>query len=64
MLFSNKVGLLATDPDGDFNDTPVANGNGIDATITGIRIKPTGTFAGMSSATPPSCTWTYRVRVE
>jgi hypothetical protein len=64
VLFSNKVGLLTTDPDADFNDTPVADGNGVDATITGIRIKPTGTFAGQSSANPPSCTWTYRVRVE
>lgn len=64
VLFSNKAGLLTTDPDADFNDTPVADGNGVDASITGVRLKPTGTFAGQNAANPPSCTWTFRVRVE
>jgi len=40
------------------------NAFNVDPAVDGLRILPTGTFVGQSAATAPSCTWTYRVRVE
>lgn len=40
------------------------NAFNVDPAVDGLRIAPTGPFAAQSAATAPSCTWTYRVRVE
>ena len=45
-------------------DIPTANGNGVDPAVTHLRIRPKGVFVGQSSATPPSCVWSFRARVE
>lgn len=63
-LYSNDGAVTVTSADALYAYTPTPNGNGVDAAVTAIRIKPNGTFAAQSSATAPSCTWRYRVRVE
>ncbi len=64
VLYSKTVGVLTTDPDTSYAATVTPDGNGVDAAVTAIRIKPSGTFAAQSAPTAPSCTWRYRVRVE
>ena len=44
--------------------SPTADVNGVDAAVTNLRIKPTGSFAGASAAGQPSCIWTFRTRVK
>jgi len=63
-LYSTIIGVTAGSPDTSFTATPVADGNGVDSSITAVRIKPSGTFVGQSAPTAPSCTWRYRVRVK
>lgn len=47
-----------------YNASPTPDGNGVASTVTALRIAPTGVFAGASAAGNPSCSWTFRVRVE
>jgi len=59
VAFSNNNGATWT-------YTPVANANGVDPNVTNIRINPKGTFAGdlTPGAPSPSCTASFRVRIE
>jgi uncharacterized repeat protein (TIGR01451 family) len=59
VAFSNDNGATWT-------YTPVANGNGVDPNVTNVRINPKGTFAGdpVAGAPSPSCTASFRVRIE
>jgi uncharacterized repeat protein (TIGR01451 family) len=56
--FSNTVGGVAP-----FTYTPVADANGFDAAVTGVRIAPSGTFAA-AGAGNPSFTIRFRVKVK
>jgi uncharacterized repeat protein (TIGR01451 family) len=44
--------------------TPVANGNGVDPAVTGLRIAPSGAMAAASGANQPSFAVEFRVRVR
>jgi len=44
--------------------TPVADGNGVDAAVTNIRVKPTGTFSSASGPNQPSFTLRFQVMVK
>jgi hypothetical protein len=46
--------------------TPVANANGVDPNVTNLRVNPKGTFAGdpTPGAPSPSCTASFRIRIE
>jgi uncharacterized repeat protein (TIGR01451 family) len=57
--FSNNGGATYT-------YTPVPNGSGVDPNVTHLRINPKGTFAGdpVAGAPSPSCTASFRVRIE
>ncbi len=59
LSFSNNGGAT-------YNYTPVPNGNGVDPTVTHLRINPKGTFAGdpVAGAPSPICTMSFRVRIE
>jgi hypothetical protein len=59
VAFSNDGGAT-------YSYTPVPNANGIDPNVTNLRINPKGTFAGDPVAGPPSpsCTASFRVRIE
>ena len=59
VAFSNDNGTTWT-------YTPVPNANGVDPNVTNLRINPKGTFAGdPTPGTPsPSCTASFRVRIE
>ena len=59
VAFSNDGGVTYT-------YTPVPNGNGVDPNVTHLRINPKGTFAGdpVVGAPSPSCTASFRVRIE
>jgi uncharacterized repeat protein (TIGR01451 family) len=47
-----------------YNYTPVANGNGVDPAVTGLRIAPSGAMAAASGANEPSFSVEFRVRVR
>jgi uncharacterized repeat protein (TIGR01451 family) len=57
--FSNDGGAT-------YSYTPVPNGSGVDPNVTHLRINPKGTFAGdpVPGAPSPSCTASFRVRIE
>jgi uncharacterized repeat protein (TIGR01451 family) len=57
--FSNDGGAT-------YSYTPVPNGSGVDPNVTHLRINPKGTFAGdpVAGAPSPSCTASFRVRIE
>jgi uncharacterized repeat protein (TIGR01451 family) len=59
VAFSNNNGAT-------WNYTPVPNANGVDPNVTNLRINPKGTFAGdpTPGAPSPSCTASFRVRIE
>jgi len=61
VTYSNQPGGAAP-----YSYTPTANGNGVDPNVTNLRINPKGTFAGdPTPGTPsPSCTASFRVRIE
>lgn len=63
-LYSNNGAVTVTSADALYGYTPTADGNGVDSAVTAIRIKPSGTFAAQTTATPPSCSWRFRVRVK
>ncbi|MEO1573965.1 MAG: hypothetical protein AAFU65_03305 [Pseudomonadota bacterium] len=49
---------------GPFNYTPVPDGDGFDPAVTGIEIRPQGTFVGTNNAaTPTNFSLNFRVRV-
>lgn len=43
---------------------PVADADGFDGNVTGVRITPTGTFNGASAAGVPAFTVRFRVRID
>jgi uncharacterized repeat protein (TIGR01451 family) len=43
---------------------PVANGNGVDPAVTGLRVAPTGAMAAAAGANQPSFTVEFRIRVR
>jgi uncharacterized repeat protein (TIGR01451 family) len=47
-----------------FNYTPVADGQGFDTLVTGIRIAPGGAMAGATLTSQPSFTLTFTARVR
>ncbi|MBI5971264.1 MAG: DUF11 domain-containing protein [Deltaproteobacteria bacterium] len=47
-----------------FTYTPVPDVAGYDALVTGVRINPTGTFAGASSAPYPNFSFYFKVKVK
>ncbi len=47
-----------------FTYTPVPDGNGYDANVRAIRVRPSGTFAGASAASTPSFELRFRTRVK
>jgi hypothetical protein len=47
-----------------YNYTPIANGNGVDPAVTGLRIAPSGAMAAASGANEPSFSVEFRVRVR
>ena len=55
VTYSSQVGGGAP-----YTYTPIANANGVDPSVTGIRIAPTGTMAGATVAGQPS----FRVRFQ
>ena len=57
---------FSSDGGATFTYTPVANANGVDPNVTHVRINPKGTFAGdpVAGAPSPSCTASFRVRIE
>ena len=55
VTYSSQVGGGAP-----FTYTPIANANGVDSRVTGIRIAPTGTMAGATAAGQPS----FKVRFQ
>lgn len=57
--YSNQPGGVAP-----FTYIPVPDANGFDSAVTGVRIAPTGTFAGATGASVPSFTARFRVRVR
>jgi len=59
VAFSNNNGATWT-------YTPVANANGVDPNVTNVRINPKGVFSGdpAPGAPSPSCTASFRVRIE
>jgi uncharacterized repeat protein (TIGR01451 family) len=59
VTFSNQPGGTAP-----YSYTPVANGNGVDPAVTGLRIAPSGTMAAASGANEPSFSVEFRVRVR
>jgi hypothetical protein len=63
-LYSKTVGVTVTDPDTSYAASVTADGNGVDSAVTAIRIKPSGTFVGITGATAPSCSWRFRARVR
>jgi uncharacterized repeat protein (TIGR01451 family) len=44
--------------------TPTADGNGVDAAVTNIRVRPTGTFSSASGPNQPSFILRFQVRVK
>ncbi|HBA88248.1 MAG TPA: hypothetical protein DCZ75_09750 [Geobacter sp.] len=57
--FSNQAGGGAP-----YGYTPSPDGNGFDANVTGVRINPSGTFAGASGGNDATFSLTLRVRVK
>jgi uncharacterized repeat protein (TIGR01451 family) len=57
--FSNQPGGGAP-----YSYAPVANGNGVDPSVTGLRIAPTGAMAAAAGASQPSFSVEFRVRVR
>jgi uncharacterized repeat protein (TIGR01451 family) len=58
VTYSNQPGGGAP-----YNYTPVPDANGCDATVTGLRVAPTGMMNGATLAGNPSFTVRFRVRV-
>ena len=59
VTYSSQVGGGAP-----FTYAPVANANGVDSRVTGIRIAPTGTMAGATVAGQPSFSVRFQVVVN
>jgi uncharacterized repeat protein (TIGR01451 family) len=57
--YSNQPGGSAP-----YNYTPVPDGQGFDAAVTGVRIAPAGTMAAAGGAGQPSFTLRLRVRIQ
>jgi uncharacterized repeat protein (TIGR01451 family)/fimbrial isopeptide formation D2 family protein len=57
--FSNQPGGGAP-----YDYVPVANGDGVDPGVTGLRIAPTGSLAGASGGNEPSFSVEFRIRVR
>jgi hypothetical protein len=57
--FSNQPGGGAP-----YDYVPVANGDGVDPGVTGLRIAPTGSMAGASGGNQPSFSVEFRTRVR
>jgi uncharacterized repeat protein (TIGR01451 family) len=59
VAFSNDGGAT-------YDYTPVPNANGVDPNVTNLRVNPKGTFAGdpVAGAPSPSCTASFRVRIQ
>ena len=56
---------FSSDPAGvDFSHPPSADGNGVDTSVTYIRVKPKGTLAGYDGVTLPQFTIRFQVRVQ
>ncbi|MBC7983956.1 MAG: DUF11 domain-containing protein [Candidatus Obscuribacterales bacterium] len=47
-----------------FTYTPAADANGVDISVTGLRVAPTGAMPGASGLNQPSFTLRFRVRVR
>lgn len=68
-MISDKIpsdsSLMVSDIGGaTFGYTPTPDGNGIDANVTDIRIKPKGVFLPSSGAGNPGFNIVFRIRVD
>jgi hypothetical protein len=59
VAFSNRPGGAAP-----FDYAPVPDANGFDATVTALRVAPSGAFAGAVAGAEPSFSVEFRVRLQ